>query len=215
MIHCFTDIEPRGGGTYLCEDGTPGITKYLYDHPEGLEVPFPYLWDHVKDCKKFVRVTANAGDTFICHNFLPHTASKNHLRNLRVITNPHISLKEPFNFNRPDPSDYSLVEQYILNSLGRKSLPEWHITAPRRSFYPRNYQFKSARLNEELERMIKAAKAKGLGPESVNSIYLKGDAAIAEHKKRNGFDLPHGPNAFKDGIKEYDATVGGKRASDD
>jgi hypothetical protein len=38
-----------------------------------------------------------------------HSASKNLLRIPRVITNPPVSLKEPFCFDREDPKDYSLV----------------------------------------------------------------------------------------------------------
>jgi len=215
FIHCFTDIEPRGGGTFLCEDGTTQVCKYLYDHPEGLEVPFDELFQHITDCREFVEVTAKAGDSVICHCYLLHTASKNHLRKPRVITNPHVALKEPFNFNRPDPSDYSMVEQLVLDRLGRTSLPEWHITAPRRYFYPRNYTFKSARLHEELERMISHAASQGLGPESIDSIYLKGEDAIKEHYKRNGFDLPHGPNRFAEGTKTYVHDMEKKRAVDD
>ncbi|KZT51166.1 hypothetical protein CALCODRAFT_443460 [Calocera cornea HHB12733] len=218
MIHCFTDIEPRGGGTLLCEDGLTDVCKYLYDHPEGLEVPFRGHVENIANCEEFFTVTAKAGDTFLTHSLLPHTASRNHLRNLRVITNPHASLKEPFNFNRADPSDYSLVEQAILDRLGKPNgLPEWHITAPRRFFYPRNYTFKVARVQEELERMIAHAKSQGLGPESVDSIYLRGDDAIKEHQRRNGFNLPHGPNKFPDGVKTYlhDFDKNPQRAADD
>ncbi len=41
--------------------------------------------------------------------------------------------------------------------------------------------------------MIAAAKSKGLGPESIDSIYLKGEEAIREHEMRNGYDKPRGP----------------------
>lgn len=41
--------------------------------------------------------------------------------------------------------------------------------------------------------MIKAAEAQGLGKESVDSIYLKGEEAIAEHEKRNGYDKAYPP----------------------
>ncbi|EJU05252.1 hypothetical protein DACRYDRAFT_46009 [Dacryopinax primogenitus] len=215
MIHCFTDILPGGGGTLLCEDGTTELVKTLYDHPQGLEVPFAQRWTHVRNCKVFTEVTAKAGDTFICHCYTLHTASKNHHRNLRAITNPHVNLKEPFNLNRADPSDYSLVEQLILDRLGRTSLPEWHITAPRRTFYPRNYTVRASRVPEELERMIAAARAKGLGPESVDSIYLKGEEAIREHERRNGFDLPDGPNAYAKGTMMYSDDIVVKRAVDE
>ncbi len=41
--------------------------------------------------------------------------------------------------------------------------------------------------------MIKAAEANGLGPESIDSIYLKGPEAVLEHEKRNGYDKEFGP----------------------
>ena len=36
----------------------------------------------------------------------PHSASKNHLRIPRFITNPPVTLKEPLNLNRANPADY-------------------------------------------------------------------------------------------------------------
>jgi hypothetical protein len=36
--------------------------------------------------------------------------------------------------------------------------------------------------------MIKAAEAKGLTADSVDSVYLRGDDAILEHERRNGYD---------------------------
>ena len=57
-------------------------------------------------------------DVFLLHPLMLHTASKNLLRKARIITNPPVSLKEPFCFDRADPKDYSLVEQKTLNDLG-------------------------------------------------------------------------------------------------
>jgi hypothetical protein len=66
-----------------------------------------------------------------------HSASRNLLQAVRVITNPPVALKEPFNFNRSDPKEYSLVEQKTLRDLGRAGgLPEWKITAPRELLSP-------------------------------------------------------------------------------
>ena len=66
-----------------------------------------------------MEVTGKVGDVFILHPFMLHSASRNLRRNVRIITNAAVSLKEPFNFNRPDPKDYSLVEKKTLLALGR------------------------------------------------------------------------------------------------
>ena len=47
-----------------------------------------------------------------------HSAAKNFLRIPRVITNPPVGMREPFNFNRENPDDYSLVEKKTLAALG-------------------------------------------------------------------------------------------------
>ncbi|ORY31054.1 hypothetical protein BCR39DRAFT_494260 [Naematelia encephala] len=201
IICCFTDIPARGGGTLVAEDGIEGVCKYLYDHPEGLDSPFEdTLYTHIPSCKKFATIEAKAGDVFITHGLLPHTWSENHLHYARVISNPHVNLVEPFNLNRKD-SDYTMCEQVILRALGRESVPEFKPTRPRLSHYPRTAFFKRARVAEELQRMIQAAESKGLGPESVDSIYLKGEEAIKEHEKRNGYDKEIGPG----GVLEWKA----------
>jgi hypothetical protein len=82
-------------------------------------------------------VTGEVGDVFILHPFMLHSSSRNLLRLPRVITNPLVMLKEPFNYNRADPSGYSLVEQKTLRELGRPDgLPEWKTTGPRGRVVP-------------------------------------------------------------------------------
>lgn len=61
--------------------------------------------------------TGNMGDVYLVHPFMLHSAGKNHLRIPRIITNPQVSLKEPFKLERKD-GDYSLVEQKTLRALG-------------------------------------------------------------------------------------------------
>ncbi|KAH8901708.1 hypothetical protein GQ53DRAFT_851719 [Thozetella sp. PMI_491] len=188
IIHCFTDIPEGGGGTMIAEDGIKGICQYLYDHPEGLDPPFEHiLYTHVPSCKKFGSIVAKAGDVFITHGLLPHAGGQNHLHYARVITNPHVNLTEPFNLSRED-GDYTLCEQVILRAMDRTSIPEFKPTRPRVAHYPRTAYYKRSRVADELKRMIKAAEDEGLGPESVDSIYLKGEDAIREHEKRNGYD---------------------------
>ena len=82
----------------------------------------------------------------------------------------------------------NLLEQVILNGLGRESLPEWKITRERKFWYPRNAGFKRAYAEAELERMIKHYTAQGLPASAVDSIYQKkGTKEWDEYEERNGF----------------------------
>ncbi len=63
-----------------------------------------------------------------------HSASRNPRRDIRIITNPPVSLKEPFNYDGKNPS---LVEQKTLRDLGHpEGLPNWKITSPRERIIP-------------------------------------------------------------------------------
>jgi hypothetical protein len=66
----------------------------------------------------------------------------------------------------------SLVEQKILHDLGVSSLPNWHSTGPRTRFQPRTQPAKSAKIQEELQRMKAYADLKG---GTVDSIHLRGE----------------------------------------
>jgi len=210
IVHCFTDIPPRGGGTWLAEDGIEGIVRYLYDHPDGLDPPFErILHTHIGSCKKFVQVEAKAGDTLILHGLLPHTQGVNHLHYARIITNPHVNMVEPFNLNRPD-GNYTLCEQVILRALGRESVPEYKPTRERKRYYPRTAAFKRVRVEPELKRMLEHAKANGFPPSSVDSVYLQGEEAIRLHEERNGYDQPHGPGPIAYSRKDYFVNEGVK-----
>jgi len=57
-------------------------------------------------------------------------------------------------------------------------------------WYPRNWTFKEAKVRDELEAMITAAKAKGLDENAVDSIWLKGEQARLDFDERNGLLLP-------------------------
>ncbi|KAK5706928.1 hypothetical protein LTR97_001920 [Elasticomyces elasticus] len=193
IVHCFTDIPKDGGGTWLCEDGMQGICEKLYTRPEGFDpvVDTPVLCEHTKDCHVFKAIEAKAGDTFIMHGLLPHTNSFNYKHYARVITNPHVTLKEPYNLDRgPKDGDYSLLEQVILRALGRPSIPEYHSTRPRMFWYPRNSAFKLNRVDDELARLKADRKDKGLPESSIDSVHLQGEEAMRAFNLRNGYDLP-------------------------
>lgn len=48
---------------------------------------------------------AKKGDVVITHGLLPHVVSYNYLHYARVITNVHVTLRDPLNLNRGD-GDY-------------------------------------------------------------------------------------------------------------
>lgn len=82
--------------------------------------------------ESFHEAIGKVGDVYLLHPLMVHSASLNLRRAIRIITNPPVALKEPFNFNRADPRDYSLVEQKTLRELGRpEGLPDWRITGER------------------------------------------------------------------------------------
>ena len=171
VIPVFSDIKPRGGGTFIAPEGIELVAKYLAAHPEGVlptGMSFtpstsqytnpkddPGYYSHleeVKKCSKFFEITGEVGDVVLLHPLMLHSASKNHLRIPRIITNPPVSLREPFNFNRKDPNDFSLVELKTLKALGVDKL-EFKITTERRRITPKSRAAKDKlKLEEEIGR---------------------------------------------------------------
>lgn len=87
--------------------------------------------------ESFTEATGETGDVYILHPFMLHAASQNLRRDVRIITNPPVALKEPFEYHRSDPAEFSLVEQKTLRELGRpEGLPEWRITRERERIVP-------------------------------------------------------------------------------
>ncbi|KAJ5604632.1 hypothetical protein N7510_009786 [Penicillium lagena] len=174
VIPLFSDIKSKGGGTMICTDGIGLVADHLYNHPEGTwpsltsrNVPNTvpketHCWKRwgssstYTNDESFHEATGEVGDVFLLHPFMLHSASRNLRRDIRIITNPPVALKEPFNFNRAD-GQYSLVEQKTLRDLGKpKGLPEWKITGPRELISPNRIEIQSKMAREELERVEKS-----------------------------------------------------------
>jgi hypothetical protein len=105
-------------------------------------------------------MTGNVGDVVLMHPLMVHSASRNSLRIPRIITNPPVALKEPFEFDRERWENYSLVELKMLQVLGRERLEGWKITAPREKIVPDAWRVKDEIKRLELERLVKAKGAK-------------------------------------------------------
>lgn len=65
-----------------------------------------------------VETTAQPGDVILCHPFLFHSASSNHLGRPRFMCNRTTPLKARMAFDRPE-GDYSAVEISIRRALGK------------------------------------------------------------------------------------------------
>ncbi|KAK3676488.1 hypothetical protein LTR78_003764 [Recurvomyces mirabilis] len=183
VIPLFSDIKPKGGGTVLCTDGIKLVAERLYDHPQGM-TPFLMprgspdipktnperrrIWREwatnpakTRDAS-FVEATGEIGDVYILHPFMLHSASRNLRRDIRIITNPPVSLKEPFNYDGKNPS---LVEKKTLRDLGHpEGIPDWKITEPRERIIPDRVREQMAMKQKELERL----KAQGVALNSVD-----------------------------------------------
>lgn len=181
VIPLFSAIRPGGGGTYICPAAIKHVAKHLYDNPAGVTPRFTpraqnpnfdnedtLAWFNdlaasMPD-EAFVEVTGNIGDVFLLHPLMLHSASNNKLRELRIITNPPVSLNEPFQLQRED-GQYSTVEQKTLRELGMpQGIGDWKITANRDRVIPQRLKAQAEMRKKELERL------KGVGNVSVNEI---------------------------------------------
>ncbi|KAG6820768.1 hypothetical protein H0H93_012032 [Arthromyces matolae] len=171
VIPIYSDIQPGGGGTMICPDGIRLIARYLAGHPEGVlptglsftpsttkysnQQDDPGYWSHLKEirnCETFFEMTGQIGDVVLMHPLMMHSASKNYARIPRVITNPPVSLRKPFNFNRVDTEEYSLVELKTLRELGVDRL-DFTISTERRMIVPARVAAQNKALEEEKERL--------------------------------------------------------------
>jgi hypothetical protein len=129
-IVMWSAMRPQGGATFVSPDSVGVVARYMADHPEGIPADG---WDApalIAQCSRFEEVTGEAGDFAILHPFILHASSQNMLGIPRIITNPPVVLKEPFNYNRSNPDDYSLVERATLKALGVDRY-DFQPTAPR------------------------------------------------------------------------------------
>lgn len=131
MIFVYSDIKPKGGGTFGALDSVGVMARYLAQHPEGVDpnaFPVPSL---ITECHDFIEWTGQTGDVILMHPYMLHTISQNHSGVARFIINPALSLAEPMNFNRANKEDYSPVELAVLRGLGVDHL-DFHPTTERR-----------------------------------------------------------------------------------
>ncbi|KAI1404069.1 hypothetical protein F4819DRAFT_175092 [Hypoxylon fuscum] len=169
VIPLFTDIIPEGGGTVICPPAIPKVAQQLAAHPEGVSprmIPrghpdmresnlewYINIVQGVQD-DEFVEATGNVGDVYLLHPLMMHSATSNARRAIRIITNPPVSIKEPFCFDRENEEDYSLVERKTMAAVGgAEKLKGWKTTMPRERVVPERIRIQEAMKQEELKRL--------------------------------------------------------------
>lgn len=150
-IVVWSDIYPKSGGTFVACDSVQHVAQHLYAHPEGL-LPGDGFGTLVGKCKDFVEITGNAGDVVLLHPFILHAASQNPSGRARFITNPPVALKEPMNFNRDTPDDFSPVELAVLRGLGKDRL-DFKPTGPRERLVPERVKRQKEMLEAQKKRL--------------------------------------------------------------
>ena len=150
-IVVWSDIYPKSGGTFVACDSVQHVAQHLYAHPEGL-LPGDGFGTLVGKCKDFVEITGNAGDVVLLHPFILHAASQNPSGRARFITNPPVALKEPMNFNRDTPEDFSPVELAVLRGLGKDCL-DFKPTGPRERLVPERVKRQKEMLEAQKKRL--------------------------------------------------------------
>jgi hypothetical protein len=151
----WSDVQTRGGATFVSTDSVPVVARSLARHPEGVRPGGFDFKGMAAECSEFIEATGEVGDVYLLHPYILHASSRNALRLPRLITNPAVSLKEPMNFNRPD-GDYSLVEQAILRGLGVERL-DFAPTVPRERIIPQREIIQKKMLEDEKARLAGTA----------------------------------------------------------
>lgn len=143
VIAVYSDIEDRGGGTFLACDSVGHVARFLAEHPEGVLPRGTPCDEIVGRCHDFIEATGSIGDVYLMHPFMLHTRSVNSSSRARFIINPPVKLKEPMCFARANPAEHSPVERAVLRALGKDSYP-FTPTHPRQAIVPERLKIEKA-----------------------------------------------------------------------
>lgn len=156
--------------------GMRAVAQHLHTHPDGVSPRMVPRADpdfrtennlgwfnrvaSQGDDSDYVEACGDTGDVYLLHPLMLHSATNNSLRNVRIITNPPVSLRAPFNFDREDGAAYSPVERATLRMLGREEgLKGWKITQPREAVVPARVKRQEQMKREELKRLEEERKS--------------------------------------------------------
>jgi hypothetical protein len=156
-IVLWSDIEERGGGTFIAPDSIAPVARLLEQRREGV-LPDDFPYDAlIAQCSTFVETTGRLGDVVLMHPYMLHAVSQNHRGTARFITNPPIALREPMRFDRDDPAEHSPVERAVLRGLGVERL-DYRPAAPREDVVPERVR-RQERMREQEEARLAEARS--------------------------------------------------------
>jgi hypothetical protein len=151
-LFIWSDIEHRGGGTFVACDSVGPVARFLAKHPEGLHPREIDARSLVTECRDFIEFTGRAGDVVLLHPFVLHAHSPNQSGRPRFLTNPPVHLKVPMRFDRTAWEEHSLVEQAVLRALGVERFP-FTPAAPRERIVPERVRRQQQMLEAEKARL--------------------------------------------------------------
>ncbi|KAJ6006140.1 hypothetical protein N7451_004084 [Penicillium sp. IBT 35674x] len=133
----------------VCADSVKQMARFLkFRKPKG-----DFYNSILEKCQDFHEMTSNVGDVILLQPLMVHSQSINSLRIPRIITNPPVSLNEPFDFDRKDPSQYSLVERNTFQDIGKGRLRGWKIKGGREFIVPERLKEQEEMKVQELGRL--------------------------------------------------------------
>lgn len=109
----WTDVAPRGGGTFLALDSPAGVARAFAGAPGGVEPGGLPVYSILSRCRRFLELTGEAGDVFIAHPMMLHAESVNASRTTRYLTARVVELSAPLELRKPS----SAVERSIAGAL--------------------------------------------------------------------------------------------------
>ena len=158
-IVIWSDIAPRGGGTFVACDSVAPVARLLAAHPEGVSpagAPEASFGSLIHQCHEFAELTGCIGDVALIHPYLLHASSQNLSGKARFITNPPVMLREPMVFSRPESADFSPVERAVLRGLGVERL-DFAPAASRERIVSEGARRKQKMMEEEQDRQAAGA----------------------------------------------------------
>lgn len=116
----WTDVKPESGPTRIVPESIGAVSRFLAQHPEGVEQMEIPAREIAERSSKVVDVLGDAGDVWLLHPFMVHGSLPCSGRApRRVISNPVARRVDPLQLDDGAPAP---VEQAILDALGAERL---------------------------------------------------------------------------------------------